>query len=65
MRRHIAALDAVTGRATSWNPDASCIPFFSSALYQALAVDASKVYVIGGFVSIGGQARTGLVALEY
>ncbi len=64
LRRHIAALDAVTGRATSWNPDASCIPLQFTPCFEALAVDASKVYVIGGFVSIGGQARTGLVALD-
>ena len=52
-RNHIAALDATSGVATSWNPNAD-------GLVNALAVSRWSVYAGGDFHSIGGQARQGL-----
>jgi hypothetical protein len=56
-RNYIAALDATTGAATAWNPNAS----YS---VSALAVSGSTVYAGGQFTSIGGQARNGIAALD-
>jgi len=59
-RRGIAALDAVTGAATAWNPGAGgTVPWVYS-----LAVSGSTVYAGGVFDSIGGQERSGLAALD-
>ena len=60
-RNGLAALDATTGRATSWNPRAGA---------NALAVSGTTVYAGGGFKSsygepsIGGQPRDYLAALD-
>ncbi len=59
-RRHIAALDARTGRASAWNPN----PNGPYALVFALAVSGSTVYAGGDFTSIGGQARNNIAALD-
>ena len=48
-RNYIAALDASTGSATSWNPDAN-----SPAHAFAFSTSNEKVYIGGGFSSIGG-----------
>jgi len=56
-RNYIAALDASTGAATAWDPNAGY------AVY-ALAVDGSTVYATGDFITIGGQPRAGLAALD-
>jgi predicted small secreted protein len=56
-RNRIAALDAVTGEATSWNPN-------SNSIVYALVVDGDTVYAGGGFSSIGGQARKYIAALD-
>jgi hypothetical protein len=56
-RNRIAALDAVTGNATSWNPNAS-------AWVYALAVSGSKVCAGGEFTGIGGQTRNYIAALD-
>ena len=62
-RSSIAALDATTGAATSWNPDAvGGDEDFASV--RALLVSGSTVYAGGGFYQIGGQARNGLAALD-
>jgi hypothetical protein len=50
-RNNIAALDAATGNATAWNPNADMPPVF------ALAVSGTTVYVGGWFTRIGGQRR--------
>ena len=62
-RNGIAALDAATGMATSWNPNATYSPSASAAVY-ALVVSGSTVYAGGFFLSIGGQARDNLAALN-
>ncbi|MGH7595115.1 MAG: T9SS type A sorting domain-containing protein [bacterium] len=56
-RRGIAALEASTGQATSWNPDASSI-------VRTLAIKDTTVYVGGIFDSIGGQSRKYLAAID-
>src|SRR5204863_1140366 len=61
-RNKIAALDATTGSATSWNPNATGGAFGSSVF--ALAVNGSTVYAGGFFNNIGGQARKGIAALD-
>lgn len=61
LRNNIAALDASTGKATSWNPNAN---------YRigALLVSDSLIYIAGyvasSLDSIGGAARRGIAALE-
>jgi hypothetical protein len=57
-RSSIAALDATTGQATGWNPDAS-----GGVGVGALAVSGQTVYVGGSFRSIGGEPRNGIAAL--
>jgi hypothetical protein len=56
-RHHIAALDAGSGHATTWNPDAD------NAVY-ALAVSGSTVYAGGTFFTINGQSRSRIAALD-
>ncbi len=60
-RNHIAAIDATTGAATSWNPDPNGI---GTRPAEPLAVSGSTVYVGGGFTSIGGQPRNRIAALD-
>jgi len=52
-RNNIAALDATTGAATAWNPDANYI-------VNTLAVSGSTVYAGGEFISIGPLAQSGI-----
>ena len=61
-RDGIAALDASTGLATAWNPDASANGWRGSL--KALAVSGSRVYAGGSFTSIGGQPRAHIAALD-
>ena len=56
-RNNVAAIDAVTGAATSWNPNADGYVF-------DLAVSGSTVYAGGYFTSIGGQSRNHIAALD-
>ncbi len=56
-RNGIAALEASTGQATSWNPNASSI-------VRTLAIKDTTVYVGGIFESIGGQSRKYLAAID-
>jgi len=57
MRNNIAALDAATGNATAWNPDANTVVY-------ALAVSGTTVYAGGDFTIIGGQTRNRIAALD-
>ncbi len=54
-RNGLAALDAATGAATAWNPDANWT-------VGTLAVAGDTVYAGGAFTAIGGQARSGNIA---
>jgi len=56
-RNHIAALDASTGLATSWNPNAS-------DFVNTLAVSGGIVYAGGTFTAIGGVERNHIAALD-
>lgn len=56
-RNCIAALDAGSGVATGWNPNAS------SAVH-ALQVSGGTIYTGGDFTTIGGQARNYVAALD-
>jgi hypothetical protein len=57
-RSGFAALDPTTGKATSWNPQAS------GGIVEGIAISGSTVYASGGFTTIGGQSRNGLAALD-
>jgi hypothetical protein len=56
-RNRIAALDAVTGVATDWNPNAS-------GAVNALAVGPDAIYAGGAFNAIGSQNRNRFGALD-
>jgi hypothetical protein len=56
-RNHLAALDAATGSATSWDPGAD-------GTVSALATTSNKVYVGGSFTTIGGAPRSNLAFLK-
>jgi len=60
-RNNIAALDATTGAATAWNPNAHDGDF---PYVNALAVSGNTVYAGGCFTSIGGQTRNYIAALD-
>ncbi len=62
-RHHIAAIDAATGQATSWNPGASLSPARNARVY-ALAAPGGTVYVGGSFNAIGGQERRRIAAID-
>jgi hypothetical protein len=57
IRNHIAALDAASGAATGWNPNAD-------GSVEALAVEGGAIYAGGFFTSVGGQPRNGIAALD-
>ena len=63
-RNNIAALDAGSGAATSWNPDASDSAYPSYDGVRALVVSGSTVYAGGWFDTIGGQTRNNIAALD-
>ena len=59
-RNNIAALDATTAAATSWNPSATG----GATQVTALALDGTTLFAGGMFTSIGGQSRDNLAALD-
>jgi hypothetical protein len=61
-RNYIAALDATTGLATAWDPNAS--GGSGASIVFALAVSEPTVYAGGEFTSIGGQTRNYIAALD-
>jgi hypothetical protein len=56
-RNHLAALNASTGVATSWNPN-------SSNAVWILAEQSGTIYAGGDFISIGGEVRNRLAAVD-
>jgi hypothetical protein len=63
VRNRIAALDAATGEAISWDPNATGTLYTVGAV-TAIAVHGDTVCVGGNFTSIGGQARSCLAAVD-
>ena len=65
-RNGLAAVDAGTGRLTSWNPSATnpADPAKSSVRSMALSADGTRLFVGGSFTRVGGQARARLAALN-
>jgi hypothetical protein len=61
-RNHLAALDAATGQATSWNPNVQNPDF--QAEVHAITVSGSTVYVGGRFAAVGGQTQNSIAALD-
>lgn len=57
-REGIAALDATTGHATSWNPE-----LYTSKV-NSLVVSGSTVYIGGHFSTVWGQDRIGFAAFS-
>ena len=60
-RNYIAAIDVVTGTATSWNPNTSA-DFFCGV--YALAISSNTIYVGGWFTSIGDSTRSNIAAID-
>lgn len=56
-RNRIAALDAETGSALPWNPNAN-------RTVSSIVASGTVVYVGGSFTSIGGKNRNGTAALD-
>jgi hypothetical protein len=63
-RNRIAALDASTGTATVWNPNADSNVDALAVAPPISGVSGSTVYAGGVFDSIGGQTREGIAALD-
>jgi hypothetical protein len=59
-RASLAALDAATGKATSWNPGVGP----SWAWVDALSVADGTVYLAGNFKTLAGRARYGIGAVD-
>ncbi len=62
-RSRIARLDAVTGAADSFDPNASG-GFFSQAVFSIVIQTDGKILVGGGFSTIGGQTRNRIARLD-
>jgi hypothetical protein len=63
-RKDLAAIDATTGEATSWDPGVTpAFPLFTVPV-DSISVAGGLVYVGGSFSSVGGQSRTDLAALD-
>ena len=56
-RNNIAAIDAVTGYPTGWDPNAD-------NSISTIAISGSLIYVGGKFNNIGGQTRKNLAAID-
>jgi hypothetical protein len=56
-RNNLAAVDPLTGAATSWNPNVS-------STVRSIAAVGGTVYFGGDFTTVGGQPRTRLAAVD-
>ena len=62
-RDSLAAIDASSGNAKSWNPSPTTGPVIETRV-NALVLSGSTVYVAGIFDSLGGQPRNDLAAID-
>jgi hypothetical protein len=65
-RRHLAAVSAATGLATSWNPEVTGPDdvFYGDPFVRTMAVRGSAIYVGGHFTGVGGQSRGCLAQVD-
>ena len=64
-RNNIAALDATTGNALTWNPKAlRYYVMLGYASVNSIAVSGTTIYAGGVFDGIGGQSRNNIAALD-
>jgi hypothetical protein len=63
-RNCIAALDASSGLATAWNPNANSAVYVLAAAPPLSGTSGSMVYAGGPFTSISGQTRNNIAALD-
>jgi hypothetical protein len=65
-RSNLAAIDADTGRLTSWDPSATnpSNPSSSSVRSMALSSDGSRLYIGGTFTRVGGVGRARVAAVN-
>jgi hypothetical protein len=59
VRNNLAAVDAVSGDPTGWNPNPD-----SDSVAFVVTARSNTVYVGGSFSEVGGQARKGLAVLN-
>lgn len=62
-RSHVAAVSAVTGELTAWNPEVSGVTWFFTTVY-CIVPAAGRVYVGGDFTRVQGENRSCLAALD-
>jgi hypothetical protein len=63
-RPDLGAVDAATGKPTSWNPKPKYSGNPNPAPVEALDASGQTVYVGGDFESIGGHSRNGLAGVD-
>lgn len=68
-RNSLAALDAITGAVTSWNPNVQEYLDVAGGIFiigtiSTLLVQGETIYIAGGFTHIGGQPRKNLAAVN-
>lgn len=65
-RRHLAAVNALTGAPTSWDPSLTGPDdlYFGDPFVSVLAISGNTIYVGGHYTGIGGAARSGLAQIE-
>jgi hypothetical protein len=63
-RGGIAAVDATTGKATSWNADINNGDFNLDGSVDAAALVGGTLYIAGAFTSAGGAPRLNAAALD-
>ncbi len=61
-RNGIAAIDPVNGALLPWNPNLSNSGL--SANVTGMSMLGNTIYIVGGFSQAGGQARSGLAAVD-